>query len=136
MHDEKRKIKIFIDDETVPVAEYHPPVKFSFDTTRLVDGLHTLKIIATSTDGKEGVRLVNFTVRNGPAITLTGLKENDVVQDKIPILINAYGSERKDIFVVSGSETPRAIPAWVWVLLIGFLAWATYYLVMFANQPA
>ena len=135
MHQENRKVKIFIDNETVPIAEYQPPVKFSFDTTRLVDGPHTLKIVATSTDEKEGIRLVNFTVRNGPSITLTGLKENDVVQDKIPILINAYGSERKDIFVVSGSETPRAVPAWVWVLLIGFLAWAGYYLIMFMNQP-
>jgi ABC-type uncharacterized transport system permease subunit len=41
------------------------------------------------------------------------------------------GSERKDIFVVTGSETPKAIPAWVWALLIAFVAFALFYLIMY-----
>src|SRR5690554_6138241 len=110
--EDNRIIKVFLDDETVPFAEFAPPVKFVLDTTKIPDGKHTLKIVAKSSDNIEGQRIVPFEVRNGPAITLVGLKDNEIVNEQIPITINSYGSERRDMFVVSGSETPKAIPAW------------------------
>lgn len=132
--DDKRLIKVFLDDDPVPFAEFSPPVKFVFDTTKIPDGRHSLRIVAKSTDGVEGVRTVPFEVRNGPAITVVGLKDNEVVNEQFPITINAYGSERRDVFVVTGSETPKAIPAWVWVLVIAFVGFALFYTIMYWNS--
>lgn len=132
--EDKRIIKVFLDDDLAPFAEFKPPVKMMLDTTKITDGKHRLKIIAKSTDGVEGIKIVPFEVRNGPAIDLVGLKENDVVDDKITLTINAYGSERKDFFVVTGSETPKGIPSWVWAILIGFFGWAIFYAIMYWNQ--
>lgn len=132
--DENRIIKVFVDNDPEPFGEFSPPVKFLLNTTRLPDGRHTLKVVARSSSGQEGVRTVHFEVRNGPAISIVGLKENDVVDSRIPLTINAYGSERSDLFIVTGSETPKAIPAWVWTLLIIFIAWGVYYLIMYWNK--
>ncbi len=129
-----RIIKIFLDEDPKPLAEFSPPVKFVFDTTKIHDGQHKLKIVAKSTDGVEGIKTIPFEVRNGPAIAVVGLKENEIVNDQIPITINAYGSERKDVFVVTGSETPKAIPAWVWALLISFVGFALFYFIMYWNS--
>ncbi len=129
--EDKRIIKVFLDDDPAPFAEFKPPVKMMLDTTKITDGKHKLKIIAKSTDGVEGIKIVPFEVRNGPAIDLVGLKENDIVDDKVTLTINAYGSERKDFFVVTGSETPKGIPSWVWAILITFFGWALFYAIMY-----
>ncbi|MBS1681764.1 MAG: cytochrome C [Bacteroidetes bacterium] len=130
----QRIIKIFLDEDSTPFAEFSPPVKFVFDTTKIPDGKHQLKIVAKSTNGTEGIKTIPFEVRNGPSIAVVGLEDNEVVGEQIPITINAYGSERKDMFVVTGSETPKAIPAWVWALLVSFSAFALYYFVMYWDQ--
>lgn len=127
----ERTVKIFLNDEPTPFAEFSPPVKFLFDTTKIPDGHHTLKIVARSTSGAEGIRIIPFEVRNGPAITVLGLKPGEVAHDQIPITVNAYGSERSDQFIITGSETPKAIPAWVWALLIAFVGFAAFYFTLY-----
>ena len=127
----ERTVKLFLDDEPAPFAEYAPPVKFLFDTTKLPDGPHTLRIVARSTSGVEGVRTIPFEVRNGPAITVLGLKPGEVVDDRIPITVNAYGSERTDMFMITGSETPKAIPSWVWAMVIAFVGFAAFYFTLY-----
>ncbi len=129
-----KHVKIFLDDESSPLGEFRPPANFTLDTTRISDGPHSLKIVATSSDGVEGVKKVDFFVRNGPEIALSGLKDQDVVSDRIDLSVNAYGSETKEHFIVSGSETPRAVPAWLWVLVMGFAAWAGFYLLTYWNN--
>jgi hypothetical protein len=131
--EENRSIKIFLDEDPLPFAEFTPPVKFLFDTTKIQDGKHVMKIVAKSTNGVEGVKTIPFEVRNGPAISVHGIEDDEVVDSQIPITINAYGSERNDVFVITGSETPNAIPAWVWALLIGFVGFAMFYFIMFWN---
>lgn len=126
-----RIIKVYLDDEEQPFAEFSPPVKFELDTTKIPDGPHTLRIVARSSRGVEGVRVVPFKVRNGPTISLVGLKDNDEVTQQIPITINAYGSETDDQFVIRGSETPKAIPAWVWAMVISFIAFGAAYAILY-----
>lgn len=125
--EEKSKIYIFIDDEQKPIAELVSPVNFELDTSKLVDGQHTLKIVSKDPTGKEGIRLIPFEVRNGPAIAIEGIKENAVVDGVIPIMINAYGKGDSKNFLIVGSETPQSIPLWIFILLISFVAWAVYY---------
>lgn len=129
--EDNRIIKVFLDQEEKPFAEFKPPVKFVLDTTKIPDGMHSLRIVARSTRGVEGVRVVPFEVRNGPAISLVGLKDNDVIDSQHTITINAYGSETDDQFVIRGSETPKAIPAWVWALVISFVAFGMAYTILY-----
>ncbi|HEY0669698.1 MAG TPA: cytochrome C [Sphingobacteriaceae bacterium] len=125
--EEKSKIYIFIDDEVKPVAELVSPVNFDLDTSKLVDGKHTLRIVSKDPTGKEGIRIIPFEVRNGPAIDIEGIKENAVVDGVIPIMINAYGKGNQKNFLIVGSETPQSIPFWIFILLILFVAWAIYF---------
>lgn len=131
--EDKRIIKVFLDSDPRPFAEFAPPVKFVLDTTKIPDGKHSLKVVAKSSKGVEGVKTIPFEVRNGPEISVVGLKENEVVDTQIPITINAYGSETNDEFIIKGSETPKAIPAWVWALLISFVGFAFFYFIMYWN---
>ena len=126
---DKSTIYIFIDEGEKPIAILESPVNFELDTTRLVDGQHTLKIVSRDPSGKEGIRLVPFEVRNGPAISIEGISENAVVDGIVPVMINAYGKGDQRNFLIIGSETPQSIPFWVFVLLIGFVGWAIYYCV-------
>jgi hypothetical protein len=126
--EDKSKIIVFVDDEEQPIAAFTSPVNFELDTRKLVDGKHTLKIVSKDPNGKEGIRLIPFEVRNGPAIDVEGIRENAVVDGVLPIMINAYGKGDQKIFLIEGSETPKSIPSWVWILIIGFVGWALYYL--------
>jgi hypothetical protein len=132
---EKSSVSIFVDDEIIPVAELQTPVQLELDTTRLTDGQHTLRIISRDPSGKEGIRIIPFEVRNGPAIAIEGIKENAVVDGKVPIMVNAYGKGDQKNFLIIGSETPQSIPFWIFLIGIGFIAWAAYYLITSAAVP-
>ncbi|MDO8966093.1 hypothetical protein SAMN03080617_00627 [Algoriphagus alkaliphilus] len=130
---DNRKIRVFLDEDPVPFAEFSPPVKFVLDTTKIPDGKHQLRIVAQSTSGKEGIKTVSFEVRNGPSISVLGLHDGEVVTDQVPVTINSYGSERNDFFLIRGSETPKGIPAWVWATVISFVGFALFYFIMYWN---
>jgi len=127
----RSKVLIFMDNQPQPLGEFDVPIQFELDTRKLVDGEHTLKIVGKDPTGKEGIRLIPFTVRNGPAIAIEGLKNHDVVDGVLPIMINAYGKGDQKRFIVDGSETPRSVPSWLWALIILFFGWAAYYSITF-----
>ncbi|SMG20075.1 cytochrome C [Sphingobacterium psychroaquaticum] len=129
------KVIIFIDDQLEPIAHIHTPTVFDLDTHKLTDGPHVLKIVSKDPSGKEGIRKIPFTVRNGPAIVVEGIKENDMVDGILPIMVNAYGKGDQQSFLISGSETPQSIPSWVWVIIICFIGWAMYYLLRYLPHP-
>lgn len=126
---EKNTVVIFLDDDPKPLGRYEVPINFDLDTTKIVDGEHRLKIVGKDPYGKEGVRFINFTVRNGPAIDIEGLTDNAVVGGVIPMMINAYGKGGKKQFLIDGSETPKSIPSWFWAGMIIFVGWAIYYFI-------
>ena len=124
---QKSKVFVFLDSAPQPIGEFDVPIRFELDTSKLPDGEHTLKIVGKEPSGKEGIRIIPFTVRNGPAISVEGLKSNDVVDGVLPIMVNAYGKGDQKQFLIDGSETPRSIPAWIWAVVIGFAGWAVFY---------
>jgi hypothetical protein len=128
---DKSKVIIFIDDEENPVGVFDCPVKFQLNTTKLQDGDHALKIVSKDGFGKEGIRIIPFTVKNGPEISVEGITDHAVVDGEIPLLINAYGSSDQRKFIVEGSETPRSVPTWVWAFIIAFFGWAAFYSVTY-----
>ncbi|QCX53892.1 cytochrome C [Elizabethkingia sp. JS20170427COW] len=130
------KMFLYIDNEKSPIAELEAPVTFNLDTTKLADGEHTLKIVSKS-EGKEGLKIINFTVRNGPIIHIVGLSDKEVVNGSLPIMLNSYNNITDNhSFAIKGSESPRTIPIWVWVIILAFVAWAAYYIIMYHNLPA
>ncbi|WP_270088007.1 cytochrome C [Sphingobacterium sp. SYP-B4668] len=132
---DKSKVIIFIDDQIEPIADVHTPVVFDLDTRKLIDGQHMLKIVSKDPSGKEGIRIIPFVVRNGPAIAVEGIKENDLVDGVLPIMVNAYGKGDQKSFLIAGSETPQSIPSWVWIIIICFIGWAMYYLLRYSTLP-
>ncbi|KVV13742.1 cytochrome C [Flavobacterium sp. TMP13] len=129
MHEDKSKVSLFIDDDLQPIAELLAPVQFELDTRKLTDGEHTLKLVSKSSTGREGIRKIKFIVRNGPAIAIEGISENEVVDGSVPLMINAYDKGNQEKFIIEGSETPQTVPTWLWILLIAFVGWAAFYLV-------
>ncbi|SDX87171.1 cytochrome C [Flavobacterium degerlachei] len=125
--DHKSKVIIFVDDDLQPIGEFDAPVNFELDTRKLKDGFHQLKIVSKDPAGKEGVRVIPFKVRNGPAIAVEGLKDNDEVDGVLPLMINAYGKGNQKQFLIDGSETPKSVPSWLISGIIAFVAWAIYF---------
>ncbi len=128
---DNRIIKVFLDDDEQPFGEFRPPVEVMLDTTKIPDGEHKLKIVAKSSGNVEGIKIIPFTVKNGPEITVMGLKPNQVVDRETSITINAYGSEIEEQFIVHGSEDPKPVPAWFWALLIAVIAFGLFYAIMY-----
>lgn len=128
-------IFIFLDEETTPICEVEAPFTFELDTRKLVDGAHNLRIVSRDPTGKEGIRKIPFEVRNGPAIIVEGIGDNEIVDGILPIMVNAYSKGDQKTFLIHGSESPLGIPSWVFVIILGFVAWALYYLFQFLQIP-
>lgn len=127
--EDKSSVVIFIDDEEQPIGQFSSPVNFELDSTKLADGEHILKIISRDPSGKEGIRRIPFKVRNGPDISIEGIKDNEIIDGVIPLMISAYGKGDQKIFLIEGSETPRSVPGWLWIIYLLFGGWAIYYII-------
>jgi len=133
--DNSNLIHVYLDDGDDPIVSYRPPVRFELDTTQLEDGPHKLKVVATDASGHEGVRTIPFEVRNGPGIDVEGLQDNDMLEGKVPILLNAYGGAKEPFWEPSRAETPAPVPTWAWVLLLVVVAWSAFYIAQQWNVP-
>ena len=129
MKEDKCKIILFIDNEAQPIAELIAPVQFELDTRKLTDGEHTLILVSKSPTGREGIRKINFIVRNGPSIAIEGISENVIVDGTVPLMINAYDKGDQKKVIIEGSETPQSVPWWLVVGIIMFIAWTAYYII-------
>lgn len=129
MKEDKSKVTLFVDDQLQPIASLVTPVQFELDTRKLTDGEHVLKLVSKSPTGREGIRIINFTVRNGPSIAIEGLTDHAVVDGVVPLMINAYDKGNQKKFIIEGIETPQSIPSWLWILLVAFTGWAIFYIV-------
>lgn len=127
MTKDRSSVFLFIDDEIKPLAELDTPIVFDFDTSKLSDGQHVLKIVSKSPTGREGIRIINFTVKNGPSISVEGLQNDDIVDGVLPLMINAYDKGNQKSFIIEGSETPQTVPVWMWVIIILIAGWGAYY---------
>jgi len=132
--DDQSKIIVYLDDEPLPVASFKAPVYFELDTQKMTDGEHVMKIISQDPAGREGIRYVRFEVRNGPAIAISGLSDHQEVDGILPIMINAYGKGDQRKFLITGSESPRSVPTWIWALFIALFAWIVYFVFTSLNM--
>ncbi len=135
------RIDIFMDDAAQPLLSATPPLSFELDTSSMADGPHVMRIEAYDARGVRGVRKVGFSVRNGPGIAVSGIRQDDVLDGTIPIIVNAYGGTAA-VWEPSQAETPAPPPTWAWVSLIVFVAFGLFYAVQnwspttdFASTP-
>lgn len=135
------KLEAYLDDAPDPIQSGTPPFRLDLDTLSLEDGPHMLRIVVVDEAGRMATRTLPFHVRNGPAIDVQGLPDEGPVQGNVSVMLNAYGSHYRE-WDVATAESPRAIPAWLWMIMIGILVWAVYYGVSqwqpppaYANSP-
>ncbi|MDI9336960.1 MAG: cytochrome C [Alphaproteobacteria bacterium] len=126
----KSSVLLFMDNDEKPFGVFETPIHVELNTKNLSDGDHVLKIVSKDPLGIEGIRKIPFVVRNGPAITIEGIKENEVVDGTLPLMINAYSKGDQKKFLIEGSESLHSIPSWLWAIIIIFVGWAIFYAVI------
>lgn len=130
------RIDIFLDGAAEPLLSTTPPLSFELDSSRLDDGPHVLRVEAYDSQGVKGVRTIDFNVRNGPGIAVSGIRQNDVLEGRIPVIVNAYGGTSAVHWEPSQAETPAPPPTWAWVLLILVIAFGLFYGIQQWSPPA
>lgn len=125
--DPRDQIDIFLDGAPKPLLSTTPPLSFELDTSHLEDGPHVMRIEAYDAHGVKGIRTIDFTVRNGPGIAVSGIQQNDILDGKIPVIVNAYGGTSAVNWEPAQAETPAPPPTWAWVLLILLGAFGLFY---------
>ena len=118
-------ISLFLDDSQTPFATYRPPATVTLDTSTLSDGPHVLRIRAVDGLGTVGVRRIDFTVANGPGISVTGLRNGSTIAGTIDFNVNAFGA--REPFDAHRAESLNPIPVWVFVVIVTIGAWGTWY---------
>jgi len=121
------RVDVFVDDERAPRASFEPPGQLELDTSDLEDGPHVLRVRAAEGEGSAANEEIPFVVRNGPGIAVVGLRKQEVVRGRVPILVNAYESRLGEVFAPGRAETPAPVPTWTWVLALVVLTWAMWY---------
>src|SRR5215475_1883058 len=92
------RVEIFVDEEQAARGAFEPPGQLELDTSNLTDGPHVLRVRASEGDGAAGNQEIPFVVRNGPGIAVVGLRKQEVVHGRVPILVNAYESRLGEVF--------------------------------------
>ncbi|MDJ0975488.1 MAG: c-type cytochrome [Planctomycetota bacterium] len=124
----KEPIKIYLDDQEEPFKVEQPPLRFNFNTIHLPDGDHTLRIEASNGLAPPTIKKIPFTVRNGVALTVSGLEQGQTIGGQVELIINAYAGNTEVDFEPRRAETPEPIPTWAWVLFLTIFAWTMFYL--------
>lgn len=125
----RNRIDIFLDGSAEPLLSSTPPLSFELNTAHLEDGPHVLRVEAYDGQGTKGTRTIDFSVRNGPGIAVAGIREHDVLDGTIPVIVNAYGGTSVVDWEPSQAETPAPSPTWAWVLLLLVVAFGGFYAV-------
>ena len=118
-------VSLFLDDSQTAFASYRPPATVSLDTASLSDGPHVMRIRAVDGLGTVGVRRIDFTVANGPGISVTGLRNNSTIAGTVEFNVNAFGA--REPFDAHRAESLNPIPVWVFVVIVTIGAWGTWY---------
>ncbi|TAL78778.1 MAG: cytochrome C [Beijerinckiaceae bacterium] len=127
-------VRVYLDDQLEPIIDQELPSDASLDTSTLEDGHHRLTIRAVGENGREGVEIIPFQVRNGPGITVSGLTAHSTRRGKVQFKINAFSAD--DPFDPRRAESHSSIPIWVWVLCLFVLSWTVWYAARMWDVPA
>jgi hypothetical protein len=131
---DKPHVRVYLDDNPVPIIDQELPTDIVLDTQGLEDGAHRLVIRAEGQNGREGVEEIAFNVQNGPGIIVSGLRHNSTRRGRIELTIDAFSTD--DPFDPRRAEARSSIPVWVWVMSLFVVAWAVWYAARMWEVPA
>src|SRR5262245_44254002 len=120
-------IRLYLDDDKEAFKAAHPPLRFQFSPLHLADGPHRLRIEAHNGLAGDSVKEIPFSVRNGVAITCSGLIPSQEIAGQVGLVINAYAGNTEVDFEPSRAETPQPIPTWAWLIFLAIVAWTLFY---------
>lgn len=129
----KPHVRVYLDDEPVPVVDRELPTSLKLDTRKLSDGPHRLIIRAEDQQGVEGIEEIPFHVQNGPGIMVGGLRPSSTRRGTLNLTVDAFSAD--DPFDPRRAEARRAIPTWVWVLSLVIVAWVVFYVATMWDVP-
>ena len=135
MSDTKEPLKIYLDDNQEPFKVDHPPLRFPLSTLPLADGEHVLRVEASNGLAPPTIKEIPFRVRNGVAVTVSGLEPEQTVAGQVELIVNAYAGNTEVDFEPRRAETPQPIPTWAWVLFLGVTVWSLFYLLNPVRPP-
>ena len=121
-------IRLYLDDDKEPFKTARPPLRFQFSTLHLADGPHRLRVEAHNGLAGESIKEIPFHVRNGVAITITGLEPGQEIAGQVGVIVNAYAGNTEIDFEPSRAETPAPIPTWAWLIFLAIIAWTMFFL--------
>jgi mono/diheme cytochrome c family protein len=128
MHQElKEPLKIYIDSNPEPIKVSQPPLRFLLPTIGLPDGPHVLRVEAPNGLAPPTIKEIPFCVRNGVAVSVSGLQPGQTIGGQVDLIVNAYAGSTELNFEPKRAETPEPIPTWAWVLLLAVGAWTLSY---------
>ncbi len=131
---DKPHVRVYLDDNPVPIIDEELPTSVTLDTHSLDDGTHRLVIRAQGQSGREGIEEIPFQVHNGPGIVVSGLRPNSTRQGEVRFTIDAFSAD--DPFDPRRAEARSSIPVWVWVMSLFVVAWAVWYAARMWDVPA
>lgn len=130
----KPHVRVYLDDEPMPVIDRELPTSLTLDTRKLADGPHRLIIRAADQSGVEGIEEIPFHVQNGPGIMVGGLRPGSTRRGTVHMTVDAFSAD--DPFDPRRAEARREIPTWVWILSLVVVAWVVFYVATMWNPPA
>src|SRR5256885_198995 len=90
MTDPTDVIRLYLDEDKEPFKTARPPLRFQFSTLHLADGPHTLRVEAHNGLAGDSIKEIPFHVRNGVAITVSGITPQQEIAGQVGLVINAY----------------------------------------------
>ncbi|MBL9085712.1 MAG: hypothetical protein JNM10_01085 [Planctomycetia bacterium] len=128
-------IRLYLDEDKEPFKTARPPLRFQFSTLHLADGPHRLRVEAHNGLAGESIKEIPFHVRNGVAITVSGIEPNQEIAGQVGLIINAYAGNTEIDFEPSRAETPQPVPTWAWLIFLVIVAWTMFYVLNPATKP-
>ena len=131
---DKPRVRVYLDDNPLPIIDQALPTDVSLDTRTLEDGPHRLTICARGESGPEGAEEIPFQVHNGPGIVISGLQPNTTRRGTVSFTVDAFSTD--DPFDPRRAEARSSIPTWVWVMCLFLVAWTAWYAARMWDVPA
>lgn len=126
-------VRVYLDDDQVPILQGSLPIDLPLDTSKLKDGPHRIIVKARDGGGHEGLEEIPFNVHNGPGVVISGLRANSTRRGTVHLSIDAFSAQ--DPFNPRYAEARSSIPVWVWVMALFVVAWAVWYAARMWDVP-
>jgi hypothetical protein len=109
-------IRLYLDDDKEPFKTARPPALPVLDL-HLADGLHRLKVEAHNGLAGESIKEIPFHVRNGVAITVSGIEPHQEIAGQVPDHQRAHAGNTRS---TSSPAAPRrrSRPHWAWLIFL------------------